>query len=213
MTQPPNNSPPEQGVPQDVLSHLPMELRMNDPAQLKALADPLRMAILRALYTENPQTKKVPGRNAKQVCELLGETRSPRIYHHIKLLLKAGLILKVHSIRRGNLVEDYFGPAARNVRLAKDLLQTATFGQDPIWMELIDSLLDATRRDLRLLDHQTPIEDMTFKHFNVLVDTSVEGGFREELNALIEKYNIRKSDKSKAQRVLMVAYPAPQKGG
>ena len=62
---------------------------IRDLAQLKVLADPLRVRILEALC-EQPRT-------TKQVAERLGE-KPTKLYHHVEALDRAGLI-ELHSTR------------------------------------------------------------------------------------------------------------------
>ncbi len=58
--------------------------------QVKALAHPLRVRIVETLASSDPMT-------TKQVAELLGE-KPTRLYHHVGLLEKAGLI-QLRSMR------------------------------------------------------------------------------------------------------------------
>src|ERR1041385_4253093 len=73
------------------------------PEQLKAVADPLRQRIL-GLFVKEPRT-------TKQVAELLGQPPT-RLYHHVDLLEKAGLIELVETRPKRGTVEKYFQAVA-----------------------------------------------------------------------------------------------------
>lgn len=206
MTSPPN-SPPE-----DVLRDLPAELVVEDVDVLKAMADPMRVSILKALYTRTPGTSHVPPRSARELCALIGEERTTRIYHHVKLLLAAGLIQKAHSQRRGNLMEDYFAPVARVVRLSPALLHQARVG-DGAWKDSITALLDTTRRDIVALHDATPLRALRFTHRELDLTPADADALRDELDALIARYAGRaaaaEADGADAAptRLLVVVYP------
>lgn len=210
MTPPTTSSSP----PEDVLRDLPAELVVEDVSVIKAMADPMRVSILKALYTRAPGTSNVPPRTAREICALLGEERTTRIYHHVKLLLAAGLIQKAHSQRRGNLVEDYFAPVARVVRLSPELLHQARVG-DGVWKDSICALLDTTRRDIVALNDATPLQALCFTHRELDLTPADAEALRDELTALIARYSDRADASSQLDpeateptRLLVVAYPS-----
>ncbi len=198
---------------EDVLANIPAEFVVEEISGIKALADPMRVAILKALYVKDPQTGRTPARTTKEVCGILGESRTTKIYHHLKLLLAAGLIQKVRTTRRGNLLEDHFGPTARLIRLSPTLLREAQVGEGG-WIDAITSLLDATRSDIVALDSNTPVRDMRFAHREFTLTHAQAHAFREELDALLAKYeHIEPSKETSTEsiRAVAVVYPAPPK--
>lgn len=78
-------------------------LLLSDLEQVRLLADPLRLRIVEAL-NERPAT-------AKQVALTLGEKPS-RIYHHVALLERAGLLRLVESRRKRGTTERYLAASA-----------------------------------------------------------------------------------------------------
>lgn len=114
---------------------------IEDLAQLKALADPLRVRILEALC-------EVP-RTTKQVAEALGE-KPTKLYHHVEALDRVGLI-ELHSTRpnRGTL-EKYFRAVARSFRADASLFST---GEQSSEVAAIGAdLLLRSAEELRALD-------------------------------------------------------------
>ena len=69
-----------------------------DLAQIRALADPLRLRILSTLGEE---------RTTKQVADLLGE-KPTKLYHHVAALERAGLVHLARKRQKRGTVEKYF---------------------------------------------------------------------------------------------------------
>jgi DNA-binding MarR family transcriptional regulator len=88
-------------------------LLINDLDQLKALADPLRQKILGAFCCAPATTK--------QVADQLGE-KSTRLYHHVDILEKAGLIQLVETRQNRGTLEKYYLAAARQFIVDRQLL-------------------------------------------------------------------------------------------
>ena len=193
---------------EDVMQGLPAELIIDDVSGLKAMADPLRVSILKSLYEPAPGSSLVPARSARMICEQLGESRTTRIYHHIKLLLGAGLIKKVRTTKTRNLTEDFFGPVARLISLSPDLLRAAKVGDDEGWVEGIVALLDATKRDLYELPASTPVRDLRFSHREFRLPPEKAAEFRSRLDALFAEYESMEDEgEPEAVRALLVVYP------
>jgi DNA-binding transcriptional ArsR family regulator len=86
--------------------------RVKSLAQVRALANPLRMRILVTL-AEKPRT-------TKQVADLLGEPAT-KLYHHVAALEKAGLVrLRKTRPLRGT-VEKYYQAVASRFEVADNL--------------------------------------------------------------------------------------------
>lgn len=120
---------------------------IRDLAQLKVLADPLRVRILEALC-EQPRT-------TKQVAERLGE-KPTKLYHHVEALDRAGLI-ELHSTRpnRGTL-EKYFRAIARAFKTDPDL-----FSSEPdcsSWAAMTAEMLERSAAEVRMLAGE-PMDD------------------------------------------------------
>lgn len=105
---------------------------------LKVLADPLRLRIRELM--EKPTTVKV-------VAEKL-DIPPTKLYYHINLLEKHGLIVLVDTRIVSGIIEKHYQIAAKTVKVAKHLLST---GADPEGEGLnlaIGTLLDSTREEL-----------------------------------------------------------------
>ncbi|MFJ9693410.1 ArsR/SmtB family transcription factor [Kitasatospora sp. NPDC101183] len=88
---------------------------VTDVAVLKALADPLRLAILDALRRADGGPLTV-----KELAAALGEPQT-KLYRHIKQLEKAGLILVAGTRLVSGIVESRYSLAQRSIRLASDV--------------------------------------------------------------------------------------------
>ena len=90
---------------------VPSELRLDDPAAVAALYDPLRYRIFRLLAA--PRT----------VAELAAEIGMPanRLYYHVKRLVDCGLVQQVDARASGRHTERIYGRAAERIRFSGDL--------------------------------------------------------------------------------------------
>jgi DNA-binding transcriptional ArsR family regulator len=112
---------------------------IGDLETLRVMADPLRGQIYEQLVLA-PQT-------VKQVAEKLGLAPG-KLYYHISLLEKHGLIQVVETRLVANMVEKLYRANAGKLDIDPDLLQFSTpSGKENIYA-LLTSLLDATKADL-----------------------------------------------------------------
>ena len=87
--------------------------------QVRALADPLRFRILEAL-AKAPMT-------TKQVAQQLGENPT-KLYHHVDLLERAGLIALVATRKKRGAEERYYQAVAKEIAIDRRLLKIAPEG-------------------------------------------------------------------------------------
>lgn len=120
--------------------------RINDLDQVKALAHPLRLRIIETLAASEPMT-------TKQVAESLGE-KPTRLYHHVKLLEKAGLIRITHTRQNRGTTEKYYEAIARQFRASADLFSDEIpDDQKNALRPMIRTVFDNTTSELlRLVD-------------------------------------------------------------
>jgi DNA-binding transcriptional ArsR family regulator len=110
---------------------------VTDLAQVRALADPLRLKILGALIA-------VP-RTTKQVADLLGE-KPTKLYHHVEALERVGLIRLTETRPNRGTVEKYFQAIAGQFRVAASVLSP---DEGPSAQEaMLTSILDTARTEL-----------------------------------------------------------------
>jgi DNA-binding transcriptional ArsR family regulator len=83
--------------------------------QLKAISNPLRMQIIEALSCK-PMT-------TKQVAAVLGK-QPTRLYHHVNILKKAGLITLIRTVKKRGTTEKYFQTAAHEFTVNRGLLRS-----------------------------------------------------------------------------------------
>jgi DNA-binding transcriptional ArsR family regulator len=91
-------------------------LTLTRPAQIKALADPLRQKIMERLVAEP--------RSAKAMADAL-KTKPTQLYHHFRVLEAAGLIKKAGRRRRRGATEQLYKPAADKFVVGPALLGQA----------------------------------------------------------------------------------------
>lgn len=89
------------------MAEIPEVLEANEPAQLKALAHPLRNRILFALGD---------GATVSQLAARF-RTNKGNVAHHLGVLERAGLVRRAHTRQVRGGTEQYFTRAARRLRL------------------------------------------------------------------------------------------------
>ncbi len=108
--------------------------------EIKALAEPMRIRLLEAFGGE-PMT-------TKQAAQQMGVSAT-KLYHHVELLEKLGLIELVKTNRVRGATEKYYQAVARHYRFD----EAAMFGQSAEELEtlqgVLDGILAATRAQLR----------------------------------------------------------------
>lgn len=117
------------------------ELVLTRLDQVRALADPLRFRLVQSLAAREAS-----------VAELARTLGAPltRLYHHVDLLLEAGLIEVASQVRRRGAVERRFRATAGRFTLDKSLLEMSP-GPDQSAEELVAlgrGILEAAREDL-----------------------------------------------------------------
>jgi DNA-binding transcriptional ArsR family regulator len=120
--------------------------RITDIDQVKALSHPLRMRIIETLAASDPMT-------TKQVADALGE-KPTRLYHHVGLLQKAGLIRLTHTQQNRGTTEKYYEPIARQFRADADLFaDESPENQKNAYRPMIRTIFDNTSSEmLRLVE-------------------------------------------------------------
>lgn len=145
VERPDNHRAQEDAAMEPSLPPLPRVHQIRDLAQLKALADPLRIRIIEAIV-EEPRT-------TKQVAKMLGE-KPTKLYHHVDTLEKHGLIKLVATRPNRGTLEKYYRPVARLFRPDPALFSSEGLPQQE-WVSLGADLLSGTVEELRNLDHRT----------------------------------------------------------
>ncbi|MEU3570036.1 helix-turn-helix domain-containing protein [Kitasatospora sp. NPDC036755] len=118
------------------------ERQVSDVAVLKALADPLRLAILGALQSseDRPLT-------AKELAAALDEPQT-KLYRHIKQLEKAGLVLVAGTRLVSGIVESRYRVAQGAIRLAPEMFTADSPGRSDAY-DAVLAAMDRVRADFR----------------------------------------------------------------
>lgn len=115
------------------------EYLIEDLETLKLIADPLRIDIL--------ETVSQHARPAKEIAELLNREPS-KLYYHINLLEKRGLIRVVQTHVVSGIIEKIYRSAAKSIRVAPHLLST-DHGDDAGLEMVLTTFFDNSRAALK----------------------------------------------------------------
>jgi DNA-binding transcriptional ArsR family regulator len=118
--------------------------------QVKVLADPLRLRILKTLCEGEHTTK--------QVAELLGE-KPNKLYHHVDALERVGLIKLSRTRQNRGTLEKYYLAVARSFRTDSRLFTTGdkVGGEETATLhQMMATIFDTTAAELaRLIDMES----------------------------------------------------------
>lgn len=118
---------------------LQKSLEIKDLDTLKVIADPLRAQIMEILIPE--------AQTVNQVAEKLGLSAS-RLYYHVNLLEKHGLVKVADTRVIGNIIEKSYRATSANLTVDPDLFSfSSDQGKENI-NALLSATIDATRDDL-----------------------------------------------------------------
>lgn len=116
---------------------------LSDLAQVKILADPLRVRILEALCAEELTTK--------QVADRLDE-KPTKLYHHVEAMERVGLIRLTRTRQNRGTLEKYYRAVARTFQADAGLFsESRTDGDETPLPEVLHQLLDRTGKELTKL--------------------------------------------------------------
>ena len=130
--------------------------RISDIDQVKALAHPLRMRIIETLAASDPMT-------TKQVANALGE-KPTRLYHHVDMLQKTGLIRLTHTRQNRGTTEKYYEAIAKQFRAGADLFSDESSDDQknalrPMIRTVFDNTLSEMLRLVELNDFEEKLEE------------------------------------------------------
>ncbi len=185
-------------------------LMIKDLETLKILADPLRNQILEILAPEKL--------TVNQIAEKLGLVPS-KLYYHINLLEKYGLIQEVDSIVKANIIEKVYWITAYECKMDEYLFNFSTpEGQQSIITTML-APIDTTREDIRrsLEARASALEQGVEEHPRQAViyrevrnmSDQVADEFADRIKAVLddfEKYEGDESDEDTHTRALTLAF-------
>ena len=162
------------------------ELVIDDLETLKVIADPLRLRILELMH--KPQTVKKIARKL--------EMTPTKLYYHINLLEKHGLIVLVDTRLVSGIIEKHYLAAARGFRLASALLSPEETGESEALVITLDGLFAGTKQDiLRALrqgilqpEHEQPTRHLKFWQGGLHLTPEQAQEFYDRVEALWAEY-------------------------
>lgn len=175
-------------VPVDVMT-------ITDLDTLKVLADPLRLRI-RELMTEPCTVKQV-------AAEL--DIPPTKLYYHINLLEKHGLIVVVDTRIVSGIIEKQYQVSARSVRVARALLSPSGETGDESMNLTMNTLIEDMRTDLRDSMHSDILDmsedapshrGVTVSSWRLALTDEQAADFHARLNELFREFR----DLSEQQR-------------
>ncbi len=162
---------------------------IEDLETLRTFADPLRAQVYEILL-------QAPA-NVRQVGERLGLAPS-RLYYHINLMEKLGLIRVVETRMVANMVEKVYRAAAYKLEVSKELLDFGSDSGQQAIHGLLTSGLEATRDDLlrslqvRQMELEQGAEPKTrqvmVSRTTARIPDAQADAFRSRLQALIAEF-------------------------
>lgn len=127
------------------LNDLAEVLVIEDLETLKVISDPLRLQILELMVLE-PKT-------VKEVADQL-QVSPNKLYYHINLLEKHGLIRVVGTQLVSGIVEKHYRVKAKDIRVADGLISVSEPGGEDQVQALMTTVLESTKEEFtRMLRH------------------------------------------------------------
>ena len=182
-------------------------LYIEDVDRAAALLKPMRIALLRTLAE--------PGSLA-ELSEVFGETPQ-KLYYHVKVLERAGLVRRVGERRSGVMTEGLYQATARSYWLAPQVVGQAggtERTQDDISLGYLLGLAEEMQADLGRLGEAAMVTDVPSLGLDLHVNLPPErreefsGEVQAMFRSLAEKYGIRDSGtQGETFRVVLACYP------
>ncbi|UCE00243.1 MAG: winged helix-turn-helix transcriptional regulator [Chloroflexota bacterium] len=185
-------------------------MMIKDLETLKILADPLRNQILEILAPEKL--------TVTQIADKLGLVPS-KLYYHINLLEKHGLIQEVETVVKANIIEKIYWITAYECRMDENLCNFSTpQGRQSIQTTMV-SPIETTREDiLRSLEaratalekgaEEHPRQVVIFREIRSMTDQQADE-FAARIKTVLEDFEQFEEDDSATdahKRALTVAY-------
>jgi len=185
-------------------------MMVHDLETLKILADPLRNQILEVLAPEKL--------TINQMAEKLGLSPS-KLYYHINLLEKYGLIREVDAIVKANIIEKVYWISAYECKMDDNLCNFSTpEGQQSVMTAMVTPI-DSTREDmLRSLEarataldqgaEEHPRQVVIYRELRAMSDETADK-FAERIKEVLEDFEHFESEEDSADshvRALTVAF-------
>jgi len=188
----------------DSADDLPIVHEMATLEQLRAVSDPLRIAIFR-LLREREQT-------VKELCDELGES-STRLYYHVGELERVGLVRLVRTEAKSGTTHKYYRSVSRFLNVPTSLLHEETSSpEQEAAVDWFCSMLENSVMDVRQAFSSTGPDfdrELTFVTRNYIRTTPEKAReFVRKLEALQEEL-LAADDEDAAFRITFTASLVP----
>ncbi len=185
------------------------QFTITDLETLKVVSDPLRMRIVDVIGLANQLGEL---RTVKQLGAEL-ETEPARLYYHVNLLEKHGLLKVAETQIVSGIIEKHYQVAAHSIAIDRDLFAPGV-GHDEraeAVMALLDSTLDSVRADMLRLVRAISEDGETAARFsgkrgqitreNARLSQAQAEAFNDRLLALMEEFRNMKPTKGEESQV------------
>lgn len=174
-------------------------LVLTNSQQVKALANPLRFRVFERLIDQ--------ARTGKQLAELLG-TRPTNLYHHLRVLQRAGLIRKVATRKKRGTIEQYFQAVSDRIVVEDKLFKGRVNAGSAIRGQVLQVVLDELLEAERLAQGVTPRPPVMLKRLRIrTTPTKIENLVRA-LNRWLASCEQASQDTVETEYAIVVAlYP------
>ncbi|GAA3010553.1 hypothetical protein GCM10020229_22760 [Kitasatospora albolonga] len=167
------------------------EREVTDVATLKALADPVRIAIMNALYRREPQELTV-----KEIAAALDEPQT-KLYRHIKQLEQTGLIQVAGTRLVSGITESRYRLGQKSLKISPGVF-AGDSAERPEALRAMLATLDLVREDYQRLylagrlglpttDPAQPASPGLFSHVGLRVRPERAVEMRDRLRAVIDE--------------------------
>jgi DNA-binding transcriptional ArsR family regulator len=175
--------------------------------QLRALADPLRLRIIQALTQRELSVAEL----AKQF-----RVSTPRLYHHIDLMLAAGVIEVTRRVPKRGTEERYLRATAKDYTLDRSLIAGAENGEQSVeaLLDIVKTLFGSVQEELTRRARSGAIDPRTPARSVLVYDQALmlaPAGFKaigrevpERLAAIAKRSSASRKGR---HRIVMLAYP------
>ncbi|ARU61428.1 hypothetical protein CBW65_10745 [Tumebacillus avium] len=181
--------------------------------QMKALSNKLRVQILNQ-FDDEPRT-------SKQLADLLGLPAS-KVHYHVRELHRTGLLLLVETREKGGVIEKYYLPVAKQIRIA--LQESDAFNNEErtvryeMGRAFVDEYLNAYQKSLQLIDQlhtagqptegRGPVTSMGWLYLTDEQQQEVRKELKELLQTWEQRYSQQeKTDETRAWRAFLSLFP------
>jgi DNA-binding transcriptional ArsR family regulator len=189
-------------------------MRLTRLDQIRALADPLRFRLVEALVARE---LSVAG-----LAQAL-DTPVTRLYHHVTLLLEAGLIEEAGRVRRRGVEERIYRAVAREFRMDGSLLDMETEGGQSVesLVKLSRSVLGSALEELTEGIRQGTVQPERPGKGVILQDRALElppaalAELARELPKWIEEFakKHQAAPRTKTYRLALAVFPSTKSSG